>query len=103
MIISNKYDIIGGEGGPICIMTSDNRYIVPRQVFSDDYITPKVALYKKKIYDVKEKELLKELILIGNKPKMIDYVLGPVISVSDEDKGIKGYISTRNDEQIMVV
>lgn len=100
-IEASEYTKIDGEDGPINIMTSDNQFIVPRQISSNT--KEKVALYKKKIYDVKEKELLKEVVLENNQPKTIDYVLHECYSMSDEGRGIKGYLNTRFGEQIVVV
>ncbi len=96
-----EYEKIDEENGPINIMTSDNQFIVPRQINSNS--KAKITLYKKKIYNVKEKELLKEIVLVNNKPKLIDYKLEKCHSISDEGKGIKGYLNTLNGNEIVVV
>lgn len=95
------YNKIDGENGPISIITSDNQFIVPRQINSNS--KTKIALYKKKIYNVKEKELLKEIVLENNIPKTIDYKLEKYNSMSDEGKGIKGYLNTKSGCEIVLV
>jgi hypothetical protein len=103
-IKSYVFEKIDGEDGPINIMTADNQFIVPRQISSSS--TAKVALYKRRIYDVKEKELLKEVIIENNNPKIVDYHLKKCTSMSDEGNGIKGYLNARdgkNNYEIMVI
>lgn len=100
-IKSYVYEKIDGEDGPVNIMTASNQFIVPRQIRSNS--KSKVALYKKKIYSVKEKELLKEIVVSDNKPLVIDYKLEKCSSMSDEGKGIKGYLNTRNGYEVLVV
>lgn len=99
-IKSYVYEKIDGELGPINIMTSKNQFIVPRQILSKS--KSKVTLYNKRIYDVKENELLKEIVLVENQPKIIDYVVENHYSISDDGKGIKGYVNARKGENIVV-
>lgn len=104
-IKSYVYEKIDGEYGPISIMTSNNQFIVPRQICSSSK-TAKVALYKKRIYDIKKMEFLKEVVLVDNKPKTIDYVVEDYRSMTDEGKGTKGYLNInigKDQYEILVV
>lgn len=90
--------------GVINIMTSKGQYIVPRQKESNT--TTIVALYKKKIYNIRKKELLKEIVLVNNEPKVIDYEVSEHYALSDDGKGIKGYIKAKNgkkEHEIIIV
>lgn len=103
-IKSFSYDKIDDENGPVSIITSKNQYIVPRQMNSKS--TARVALYKKKIYNVKKEKFLKELVIENNVPKLINYQIEHKYSLSDEGKGIKGYLNAKtkdSEHEILVI
>ncbi len=104
-------------------MTSGDQFIVPRQIEHD--CSAKVILSKNKLLELTKKrnpqkltlinnklititialklEKMKELVLVNNKPKLIKYRLEEVKSTADYGKGIKGYVTTRNGDNLVVV
>ena len=51
-------------------------------------------------------EFLKEVVLVDNKPKTIDYVVEDYRSMTDEGKGTKGYLNInigKDQYEILVV
>ena len=54
----------------------------------------------------KKMEFLKEVVLVDNKPKTIDYVVEDYRSMTDEGKGTKGYLNInigKDQYEILVV
>ncbi len=92
------YEKLEKNIGARCIMTVENEFIVPRCITS----TPStiIALYNKPISYIKDQKILmKELVLIDNKPKLIDYKfeVGKYNSFEDMPRGTKGrFLNTKN-------
>ena len=84
------------------IMTIDAQYIVPRQAKSLLY-NARVVYSKKSIYNLKAGDKLKELVIENGKPKLIDYKLEKFTSLSDEGRGIKGYLYVPNSNMEIIV
>lgn len=82
-------------------MTFNGQFVVPRQ--KDYESSAKITLSKKRIYDIGQNESIKELVLVGGKPKLIDYCVREIKSVSDIGKGIKGSILTKQGEELLVI
>ena len=100
-ISAYTFERLDGKYGPINIITENYQYIVPRCDISTK--SAKIALCKKSIYKIKEKEVLKEIVLIDNKPKEVDYVLEEYNSFSDDANGAKGSFYRKIDKtEIMV-
>lgn len=95
------YEEVDGKYGLISIMTFNGQFVVPRQ--KDYESNAKITLSKKRIYDIGQNESIKELVLVGNKPKLIDYCIREIKSVSDIGKGIKGSILTKQGEELLVI
>lgn len=100
-ISAYTFERLDGKYGPINIITENYQYIVPRCDISTK--SAKIALCKKSIYKIKEKEVLKEIVLIDNKPKVVDYLLEEYNSFSDDANGAKGSFYRKIDKtEIMV-
>ena len=59
-----------------------------------------------KIYNVKKEKFLKELVIENNVPKLINYQIEHKYSLSDEGKGIKGYLNAKtkdSEHEILVI
>ncbi len=87
-------------------MTFGNQFIVPRQIEHD--CSARVTLSKNKLLELtkkskSKKEYIKELVIVDNKPKLIKYRLEEVMSTADYGKGIKGYVTTRNGDNLVVI
>ena len=81
-------------------MTRNNQYIVPKQINSSSKV--KVVLTSKRIYDVKSKDKFDEIVIEKNKPIIKKYKLKEYKSLSDDGKVIKGYLTTRKGEELLV-
>lgn len=88
------------KNGPIYIMTRNNQYVVPKQSNSSSKV--KVVLTNKRIYDVKTKDKFDEIVIEKNKPIIKRYKLKGYKSLSDEGKVIKGYLTTKKGEELLV-
>lgn len=95
------YEKLGKENGPINIIDFKNQYIVPRDINCKD--SAKITLYPKSIYHIKEKELLKEVVLLDNKPLVMDYELESYASFTDEGRGVKGSFYTKSENNEVMV
>ena len=85
------------------IMTIDGQFVVPRDIDGSLYNTTRIMVSKKSIYNLREGDLLKEVVLFNGKPKLIDYRLGKYTSLSDEGKGIKGYLYIPKGELELII
>lgn len=95
------YEEVDGKDGLISIMTSNGQFVVPRQ---ENYESnARITLCKKRIYDIVQNENTKELVIVDGKPKLIDYCIKDIKSVSDFGKGIKGSILTKRGEELLIV
>lgn len=88
------------KDGPIYIMTHNNQYVVPKQ--SNSFSNVKIVLTNKRIYNVKPKDELKEIVIKNNKPIIKNYKLKEYKSLSDEGRVIKGYLTTRLGDELLV-
>ena len=55
---------------------------------------------------MKKEKFLKELVIENNVPKLINYQIEHKYSLSDEGKGIKGYLNARtkdSEHEILVI
>lgn len=95
------YEEVDGKDGLISIMTSNGQFVVPRQKHYQS--NAKITLCKKRIYDIVQNENIKELVIVDNKPELIDYCIKDIKSISDFGKGIKGSILTKHGEELLVV
>ena len=95
------YEEVDGKDGLISIMTSNGQFIVPRQKFYQS--NARITLCKKRIYDISQNENTKELVIVDGKPKLIDYCIKDIKSVSDFGNGIKGSILTKRGEELLVI
>ena len=100
-IQASIYEALGAEGSPIHIMDLKNQYIVPRNIFFKD--AAKVTLSSKSIYHIKEKELLKEVVLLDNRPVVMNYELESFGSFTDEGRGIKGSLYRQSDNNEVMI
>ena len=95
------FEKLSGENGIMHIIDSQNQYLVPR--CNDCKESAKITLYSKSIYHIKEKDLLKEIVLENNKPIVVDYELEKISSFSDDGRGVKGSLYRKGDyNEIMV-
>lgn len=95
------FEKLNGANGMVHIMDLENQYLVPRCIDCKD--SAKITLYSKSIYNIKEKELLKEVVLENNRPKVIDYELESFTSFSDDGRGVKGSLYTKGDNNEVMV
>lgn len=100
IIKASIFEMLNGANGIVHIMDLQNQYIVPRCIECEN--SAKITLYSKSIYHIKEKELLKEVVLENNRPKVIDYELEYFTSFSDEGRGVKGSLYTKGGNEVMV-
>lgn len=95
------YEKLNGENGIMHLMDSNTQYLVPRCIGCED--SAKITLYSKSIYHIKERELLKEIVLENNRPKVVDYELESFSSFTDEGRGVKGSLYRKGDyNEVMV-